>query len=111
MLQVQSNAVERSVRLLVQPLRPNNAKTGATACQKFNTWWHLIQRLGNHIENHWKTVLVPFFFYCFGCSKSEEVTPGKKFEVLHMFCAKALANVLDPEPTKQCTSERQKYVI
>jgi len=110
-LQGQSNAVERSVRLLVQPLRPNNAKTSITACQKFSTWWHLIQRLGNHNENNWKTVLVPFFIYCFGCSKSEELPPGKKYEVLHIPCAKALANMLDPEPTKQCTSEKQKYVI
>ena len=111
MLQVQSSAIERSVRLLVQPLRPNNAKTFITACQKFSTWWHLIQRLGNHIENHWKTVLLPFFVYCFGCSKSGEPPPGKKCEVLHIPCAIALANILDPEPTKQCTSERQKYVI
>jgi hypothetical protein len=110
-LQVQSSAVERSVRLLVQPLRPNNAKMGNTACQKFSTWWHLIQRLGNNNENHWKTVLVPFFVYCFGCSKSEERPPGKKYEVLHIPCARALANMLDPEPTKQCTSEKQKYVI
>jgi len=111
MLQVQNNAVERSVRLLVQPLRPHNAKTDVTACQKFNTWWHLIQCLGNHIENHWKAVLVPFFVYCFGSSKSDELSPGKKYEVLHIPCAKALANVLDPEPTKQCTSEKRKYVI
>jgi hypothetical protein len=111
MLQVQNSAVERSVRLLVQPLRPNNAKTNIAACQKFNTWWHLIQRLGNHIENHWKTVLISFFVYCFGCSKSEEHPPGKKYEVLHIPCAKTLANVLDPEPTKPCTSEKRKYVI
>jgi hypothetical protein len=111
LLQVHSNAVERSVRLLVQPLRPNNAKTSITARRKFNTWWHLIHRLGNHNENNWKTVLVPFFVYCFGCSKSEELPPGKKYEVLHIPCAKALANVLDPEPTKQCASEKQKYVI
>jgi hypothetical protein len=107
MLQVRSNAVERSVRLLVQPLLPNNAKTGITACQKFSTWWHLVERLGNHNEKHWKTVLVPFLVYSFGCSKSEELPVGKKYEVLHIPCAKALANVLDPDPTEQCTAEIQ----
>jgi hypothetical protein len=111
MLQVQSNSVERSVRLLVRPLLPNNAKTVIAACQKFSTWWHLIQRLGNHSEINWKRILVPFFVYCFGSSKSAELPQGKKYEVLHIPCAKALANVLDPEPTKQYTSEKQKYVI
>jgi hypothetical protein len=95
----------------MRPFQQNNAKTGTVACQKFNTWWHLIQRLGNRMENHWKSVLVPFFVYCFGCFKSDEAPPGKKYEVLHIPCANALANVLDPEPTKQCTSEKQKYVI
>lgn len=108
MLQVQNNAVQRSVRLLVQPLQPNNAKTDAMACQKFNTWWHLVQCLGKHNENHCKTVLVPFLVYCFGCSKSEEIPPGKKYEVVHVPCAKALANVLDHEPAKQHNTERQR---
>jgi hypothetical protein len=108
MLQVQNSAIQRSVRLLVHPLLPNNAKTDNVACQKFSTWWHLVHHLGNHNESHWKTVLVPFLVYCFGCSKSEEIPPGKKYEVLHIPCAKALANVLDHEPTKLRTAERPK---
>jgi hypothetical protein len=105
LLQIRSNTLERSVRLLVEPLTPNNAKTGIAACQKFSTWWHLVYRLGNHDEVNWKKVLVPFFVYCFGRSKSDQLAVGKMYEVLHIPCAKALANVLDPEPTKHCAGK------
>jgi hypothetical protein len=108
MPQVPNDAVQRSVRLLVQPLQPNNAKTDIMSRQKLNTWWHLVQRLENCIENHRKSVLVPFLVYCFGSAKSKELPPGKKFAALHIPCAEALANILDHEPTKQQTSEMQK---
>jgi hypothetical protein len=106
-LQLRSSTSERSVRLLLKPLLPNNAKTGVTACQKFSTWWHLVHRIGKH-DVDWKSVLGPFFVYCFGRSKSEELAVGKQYEVLHIPCAKALAYVLDPEPTKQCASKKRK---
>lgn len=108
MLQVPHDAIQRSVRLLVQPLHPNNAKTDIMSCQKLNTWWHLVLRLENRIEYHQKSVLVPFLVYCFGCVKSKELAPGKKFAVLHIPCAEALANILDHEPARQKTSARQK---
>jgi hypothetical protein len=40
--------------------------------------------------------------------KSKELAPGKKFAVLHIPCAEALANILDHEPARQKTSARQK---
>jgi hypothetical protein len=108
MSQVSHDAIQRSVRLLVQPLQPNNAKTDIMSCQKLNTWWYLVQRLENCIEYYKKSVLVPFLVYCFGCAKSKELPPGKKFAVLHIPCAEALANILDHEPAKQQICGRQK---
>lgn len=108
MLKVQNNTVQHCfVRLLVRPLK-KNSKTDIVASEKFITWWHLVQHLGKCNKCHWKTVLVRFLVYCFGCSKSEEPPPGKKFDVLHIPCAKALAYMLDHEPAEQPTSERQK---
>jgi hypothetical protein len=95
--QVSSEAVQRSVRLLVQPLQPNNAKTDVLSCQKLITWWHLVQHLEHCIEKHWKTVLVPFLIYCFGSAKFKELPPGKKHTGLQIPCAKALAYILAHE--------------
>jgi hypothetical protein len=106
-LQVASEAVQRSIRLLVQPLQPNNAKTDIMSCQKLKTWWHLVQRLEHCMEDHLRTVLVPFLIYCFGSAKSKEVPPGKKYPCLHIACAKALANILTSEPTELGTLDTQ----
>jgi hypothetical protein len=108
MSQVPLDAVQRSVRTLVQPLHLNNAVTDITSRQKLKTWWHLVLHVDNCIENHRKTVLVPFLIYCFGCAKSKKLPPGKKFAALHIPCAEALANILDHEPGKRQTSQRQK---
>ena len=99
--QVSSDAVQRSVRLLIQPLQPNNAKTDIMSRQKLNTWWHLVRHLETGIEKHLKTVLVPFLNYCFGSSKMKETAPGKKFAALHIPCARVLTYILDLEPVRQ----------
>ncbi|PSN48724.1 hypothetical protein C0J52_08796 [Blattella germanica] len=78
LLNIASDSVQRSVRLLIQPLQPNNAKTDIMSRQKLNTWWHLIRHLEKDIEKHQKNVLMPFLNYCFGSTKSKEIPPGKK---------------------------------
>ncbi|KAJ9590430.1 hypothetical protein L9F63_016517, partial [Diploptera punctata] len=108
-VEVSSDGVQRSVRLLVQPLQPNNAKTDIMSRQKLNTWWHLVRHLETGIEKHLRTVLVPFLHYCFGSSKSKEVAPGKKFPALHIPCAQVLSYILDLEPVGQPVQEESLH--
>ncbi|XP_069683909.1 serine-rich adhesin for platelets-like [Periplaneta americana] len=110
-VEVANDVVERSVRLLVQPLQSNNAKIDIISQQKLNTWWHLVRCLEKCIEKHLEDVLTPFLVYCFGNPKTRELQPGKRFASLHIPCAQALSYILDHEPEKHHSATQKPKKI
>lgn len=63
------NVVNKRIKLLVIPLKSNNAKVQETALAKFDTWWHFIGKYEPWIQNHIDTIFIPFLQFCFGNPK------------------------------------------
>ncbi|CAH0748354.1 unnamed protein product [Diatraea saccharalis] len=61
----EANIVKR-VKLLIVPLRSNNAKVEETTLAKLNTWWHLIRSFQNRMEKFVDSILISFLHFCFG---------------------------------------------
>lgn len=58
--------VQKRVRLLMIPLKSNNAKTESTAVVKLNTWWHLIRSFEDRLEKFIDLILLPLLHFCYG---------------------------------------------
>lgn len=58
--------VKKRAKLLLVPLKSNNAKTEGTAVAKLNTWWHLIRSFEDRLENFTDLIVLPFLHLCYG---------------------------------------------
>ncbi|XP_071537913.1 uncharacterized protein [Panulirus ornatus] len=101
----------KRLKLLLAPLKANNAKTEDIAHAKLLAWWHLVRKLGKKAAVNFDLVVVPLLRFCFGCASSTGGTvvglaernlimsgaaasPGRKFSGLHVTCAEILAQIL-----------------
>ncbi|KAK7027371.1 hypothetical protein SK128_005114 [Halocaridina rubra] len=107
----------KRLRLLLAPLKANNAKTEDIAREKLLVWWHLVIRLKNNAIEHFDLAVLPLLKYCFSGSLSSSspgghlvgglaqrnlmmsvattsTSPGRKFAGLHTLCAEVLAQLL-----------------
>lgn len=57
--------VSKRVRLLIIPLKSNNAKSESTALAKLETWWHLIRSFEDRLENFTELMVLPFLHLCY----------------------------------------------
>nr|XP_045624808.1 telomere-associated protein RIF1-like isoform X2 [Procambarus clarkii] len=101
----------KRLKLLLAPLKANNAKTEDIAYAKLLAWWHLICKLGKKASINFDLIVIPLLRFCFGCGSpsggaaiglSERnlimsgatASPGRKFSGLHIACAEILAQIL-----------------
>lgn len=67
--------IVKRMKLLIIPLKSNNAKVEETAIAKLNTWWHLIISYQTKLDKFVDKVLISFLQFCFG-SPSPSFVPG-----------------------------------
>uniref|UniRef100_T1JAY1 Telomere-associated protein Rif1 N-terminal domain-containing protein n=1 Tax=Strigamia maritima TaxID=126957 RepID=T1JAY1_STRMM len=110
----------KRLRLVMQPLKANNARTEIVASTKFKVWWFLLVVLGPKLVLNLEIVLHPFLQFCFGIeatqsnqssimSNSSVNTPDSvqrmnlsncsspgvlKFSAIHRLGCEALARIL-----------------
>lgn len=101
----------KRLKLLLAPLKANNAKTEEVAHAKLLTWWHLVCKLGKKAAVNFDLVVLPLLRFCFGYGSSTggtvvglaernlimsgaSASPGRKFSNLHVPCAEILAQIL-----------------
>lgn len=58
--------LQKRLKLLMIPLKSNNARTECTAIAKLHTWWHLIKSFEDKLENITNLIVLPFLHLCFG---------------------------------------------
>lgn len=75
--------VKKRIRLLIIPLKSNNAKTESTAIAKLNTWWHLIKSFEDRLEKFIEVIVIPLLHLCYG--KHDGNKYAKKFYSLAQF--------------------------
>lgn len=97
--------ISKRLKLLLIPLRSNNAKTEATALAKFGCWWHLIEKFHNKIDT-FDTILVAFLHFCFGKHTSGEkssLIPGQISAAVKKQCVQALVDLVGHVGCNGCT--------
>ncbi|CAH0406408.1 unnamed protein product [Chilo suppressalis] len=58
--------IVKRLRLLIIPLKSNNAKVEETILAKLNTWWHLLRCFHNKMDKFIDEILISFLHFCFG---------------------------------------------
>ncbi|XP_042870341.1 telomere-associated protein RIF1-like isoform X2 [Penaeus japonicus] len=101
----------KRLKLLLAPLKANNAKTEDIALAKLLSWWHLVCKLGKKATSNFDLVIAPLLRFCFGCGapasgaasglsernlimSGAAASPGRKFSGLHVTCAEILGQIL-----------------
>ncbi|KAG1683135.1 hypothetical protein GQR58_010144 [Nymphon striatum] len=56
----------KRLKLILEPLKINNARTDAVIQVKLDVWGHLMIMLNDHLANLFELVVVPSFHYCLG---------------------------------------------
>lgn len=101
---IHDSSVPRRIKLLMVPLKVNNAKAKETAQAKFTTWWHLIVKFKPKLENYFKDIIVPFLHFCFGQNNSAENVLLSLFTYeLKMQCAEAFIELTGHVYCDGCT--------
>ncbi|CAL4078038.1 unnamed protein product, partial [Meganyctiphanes norvegica] len=101
----------KRLKLLIAPLKVNNAKSEDIATAKLQAWWHLVVKLDNNAQANFDLVIAPLLRFCFGAGSSSGIasglseqylmkagatsaSPGRKFVGLHLLCAEILAQII-----------------
>ncbi|XP_004930520.2 telomere-associated protein RIF1 [Bombyx mori] len=116
------NCVNKRLKLLVIPLRLNNAKVEETALAKFETWWHLIVKFSTRLGVFTDVVLTSFLHFCFGkynASGKPSFIPGQISDKLSMKCVDAFVEIVGHVGCEGCTDVprlkerllKKKYLI
>lgn len=86
--------VNKRLKLLIIPLRSNNAKVEEVALAKFDTWWHLIRKFHIKMDKFTDFVLISFLHFCFGKPMSGKATiPGQFSVKTKKQCAQSLVEI------------------
>ncbi|XP_068244137.1 telomere-associated protein RIF1-like [Palaemon carinicauda] len=117
---------QKRLKLLLAPLKANNAKNEGIALEKLLVWWHLVIKLKKHAASQFDTVVLPLLKFCFsGTSPSSPggqniglaqrnlmmsvaASPGRKYRGLLMLCAEVIAQILSAGIN---IPERQPFVF
>lgn len=98
--------INKRIKLLIIPLKSNNAKVEATALAKFKCWWHLLQKFQNKIEKFLDIVLVSFLYFCFGrhtASDKSVLVPGQISVAMKKLCIQAIVDLVGHVNCYGCT--------
>ncbi|KAJ2952976.1 hypothetical protein O0L34_g7352 [Tuta absoluta] len=101
--------VEKRLKLLMIPLKLNNAKVEETVLSKLETWWHLIRRFHGKIDKFTDTILIPFLQFCFGKPSDDKTkdgktvtVPGQMSNALSLKCIEAFVEIVGHKECEGC---------
>lgn len=99
----------KRVKLVVIPMRLNNAKTEDSAIAKFNTWWLFVRKFKSQLETFTDLILIEFLHFLFGTEHPSKSVfwVGRVSESIRKICLEAFVEVLghsDCEDSSRCTS-------
>nr|XP_021185071.2 telomere-associated protein RIF1 [Helicoverpa armigera] len=99
--------INKRIKLLIIPLKSNNAKAEVTALAKFKCWWHLIQKFQSKVDKFIDTILVSFLHFCFGKHNAIDksvLIPGQMTVTLKKQCIQAMVDMVGHVSCNGCTN-------
>ncbi|XP_073943832.1 uncharacterized protein isoform X2 [Choristoneura fumiferana] len=99
--EINEQFVTKRIKLLLIPLKLNNAKVEETALAKLDTWWHLIKRYESRIDD---SILYPFLHFCFGKHVPDKMptVPGLISPKMQESCVKAFVELVGHVKCEGC---------
>lgn len=97
------NNLHKTLKLLIIPLKSNNARTEETILAKFKCWWHLLRKFQNQMDMFLDTVLVSFLHFCFGQDNTDKLIPGMISVNMKRMCNQALVDIVGHINCDGCT--------
>ncbi|XP_063359318.1 telomere-associated protein RIF1 isoform X2 [Cydia amplana] len=96
--------VNKRIKLLIIPLRSNNAKVEETALAKLDTWWHLIKQYQARVDER---MLYPFLHFCFGRHIPEKTVliPGMISPTVKKNCVETFVEMVGHVNCEGCVSK------
>ncbi|XP_063378338.1 telomere-associated protein RIF1 [Cydia fagiglandana] len=96
--------VNKRIKLLIIPLRSNNAKVEETALAKLDTWWHLIKQYEARADER---MLYPFLHFCFGRHIPEKTVliPGMISPTVKKNCVETFVEMVGHVNCEGCISK------
>lgn len=97
--------INKRIKLLIIPLKSNNAKHETTALAKFQCWWHLLLKFQNKIDKFIDSFLVSFLHFCFGKPNpaDNQLIPGQISMAVKKQCVQALVDMIGHVNCDGCT--------
>lgn len=97
--------VNKRIKLLIIPLRANNAKVEEVALAKLDAWWHLIRKFHTKIDKFTDFVVLPFLHFCFGKPLSgKPMAPGQMSFKIKRQCVQSLVEIAGHVNCKGCVT-------
>lgn len=104
-----TKCLQRYIKLLLIPLKVNNAKNDIIARAKLFTWWNIIRKFQSKLNQFTDEVVISFLHFAFGkpeysksCSWS---CTGLSHSSIHMLCLQVLVQIVGHNENCQCCSD------
>ncbi|CAD0196880.1 unnamed protein product [Chrysodeixis includens] len=98
--------IHKRLRLLMIPLKSNNAKVEKTAIAKFRSWYHIILKFHTKIDRFADSISISFLLFSFGrysLSDSDILVPGLISPAVTKLCMKAVVEMVGHVNCDGCT--------
>ncbi|KAG6442762.1 telomere-associated protein RIF1 isoform X2 [Manduca sexta] len=100
------HCIMKRLKLLIIPLKLNNAKVEETAIAKFEAWWLLITKFRTKLDKVFDSMLIGFLHFCFGKHNSIVKTtfiPGQLSMTLKKKGVQAFVEIVGHIDCEGCT--------
>lgn len=107
-LETNANCIIKRVKLVIIPLKLNNAKSEDAAAAKFCTWWLLIRKFKPQLDIFASDILIPFLHFVFGREQVAKPTfwAGQLNNHMKIKCLEAFVEIVghgDCDVNNRCT--------
>ncbi|XP_075969751.1 uncharacterized protein LOC142972469 [Anticarsia gemmatalis] len=105
--EINETNVNKRIKLLLIPLKSNNAKAEETALAKFDCWWHLLKKFQHKMDLD--SVMIYFLNFCYGRHTvvtliPTAVIPGQISPRMIKLCNLAIVDLVGHVNCNGCTS-------
>lgn len=98
--------INKRIKLLIIPLRSNNAKVEKSALAKFKCWYHLISKFQTKMDKFLDSILVSYLQFAFGRYNIPDrsiLVPGQISAAVTKKCIQAIVEIVGHVNCNGCT--------
>lgn len=105
-IEINETNMSKRIKLLLIPLKSNNAKVENCALVKFNCWYTLLLRFQMNLDKYLDNILISFLQFCFGkynVTDRNTLVPGLISTEVTKKCVQAMVEMVGHVKCNGCT--------